>query len=128
MSLELQLLVCAVALTAIQVVIAIVGSITQAKMPTLMGNREGLPEFTGWVGRAHRAHHNMLENLVLFAAVVLVAHAAGRENAMTAVGAQLFLWVRLAFAVVYLVGIPYLRTLAWTVAFVGIVLILGQLF
>lgn len=126
MSLELQLLVCAVALTLIQVVIAVLGSITQVGMPPLMGNREGLPEFTGWVGRAHRAHRNMLESLVLFAVLVLVAHAGGRENAMTALGAQLFLWGRLAFAIIYIVGIPYLRTAAWTVALAGMVLIFLQ--
>ena len=126
MSVELQLLVCAVALTFIQVVVAVVGSITQVGMPPLMGNRQGLDEFTGWVGRAHRAHRNMLESLVLFAVLVLVAHAAGREDATTALGAQIFLWGRLAFAVIYIAGIPYLRTAAWTVALVGMLLIFKQ--
>jgi len=125
-SVELQLLVCAVALTFIQVVVAVVGSITQVGMPPLMGNRQGLDEFTGWVGRAHRAHRNMLESLVLFAVLVLVAHAAGREDATTALGAQIFLWGRLAFAVIYIAGIPYLRTAAWTVALVGMLLIFKQ--
>jgi uncharacterized MAPEG superfamily protein len=127
MSLELQLLVCAVALTVVQVVVAVVGSATQVGMAPLMGNRDGLAEFTGWVGRAHRAHRNMLESLVLFTALVLVAHAAGRENATTALGAQLFIWGRAAFAVIYIVGIPYLRTAAWTVALAGLVLIFLQL-
>lgn len=126
MSVELQLLVCAVALTVIQVVVAIVGSITQVGMPPLMGNRQNLAEFTGWVGRAHRAHHNMLESLVLFAALVLVAHAAGREDATTALGAQVFLWGRLAYAVIYIAGVPYLRTAAWTAAFVGLAMIFKQ--
>ena len=127
MSLELQLLVCAVALTVIQVVVAVLGSITQVGMPPLMGNREGIAEFTGWVGRAHRAHRNMLESLVLFAVLVLVAQAAGVHNAMTTLGAQLFIWGRLAFAIIYIAGIPYLRTAAWTVALVGMVLIFLQL-
>jgi uncharacterized MAPEG superfamily protein len=83
-------------------------------------------EFTGWVGRAHRAHRNMLESLVLFAALVLVAHAAGREDAMTALGAQIFLWARLAYAAIYLAGVPWLRTGAWAVAFAGLVLIFLQ--
>ena len=126
MSVELQLLVCAVALTLIQVVVAVVGSITQVGMPPLMGNRQGLAEFTGWVGRAHRAHRNMLESLVLFAILVLTAHAAGREDATTALGAQIFLWARLAFAVIYIAGIPYLRTVAWAVALTGLMLILKQ--
>ena len=126
MTIELQLLVCAVALTVIQVVVAVVGSITQVGMPPLMGNREGLAEFTGWVGRAHRAHRNMLESLVLFATLVLVAHAAGISNSMTALGAQLFIWGRAAFAVIYIIGIPYLRTAAWTVALAGLALIFVQ--
>jgi len=126
MTIELQLLVCAVALTVVQMVVAVVGSTTQTRLPVLMGNREGLADFTGWVGRAHRAHRNMLENLVLFAALVLVAHAAGRENAMTALGAQIFLWGRVAVAVIYLAGIPWLRTAAWTVSLAGLVLIFLQ--
>ena len=60
------------------------------------------------------------------AALVLVAHAAGVSNAMTVLGAQLFLWARAAFAVIYIIGIPYLRTAAWTVAVVGLVLIFLQ--
>ena len=127
MSLELQFVVYAVALTLIQTVIAVVGSITQVGMPPLMGNREGLADFTGWVGRAHRAHRNMLESLVLFVALVLVAHAAGVSNAMTILGAQLFVGGRIAFAIIYIAGVPWLRTVAWTVAVAGLVLIFLQL-
>ena len=83
--------------------------------------------FTGWVGRAHRAHRNMLESLVLFAILVLVAHAADVHNTMTALGVQLFIWGRLAFAIVYIAGIPYLHTAAWTVALAGMALIFLQL-
>lgn len=127
MSLELQFVVYAVALTLIQTVVAVVGSITQVGMPPLMGNREGLAEFTGWVGRAHRAHRNMLESLVLFVALVLVANAAGVSNAMTVLGAQLFVGGRVAFAIIYVAGVPWLRTAAWTVALAGLVLIFLQL-
>ena len=123
MSLELQLLVCAVALAVIQVIAAVLGSITQVGMPPLMGNRQGLAEFTGWVGRAHRAHRNMLESLVLFAILVLTAKAAGISNAMTLLGAQLFFWGRVAHAVAYIAGIPYVRTLGYLVGVIGMALI-----
>ena len=69
----------------------------------------------------------MIENLVVFAALVLVAVAAGRTNAMTLLGAQLFFWARLAYAVVYLIGIPWLRTGVWAVSVVGLALIFLQL-
>jgi uncharacterized MAPEG superfamily protein len=126
MSIELQLLVCAVALTVIQVVIAATGATMQVGLAPLAGNREGLPEVTGWAGRAQRAHRNMLENLVLFAALVLVAHAGGRENDMTALGAQIFLWSRAAYAVVYIIGIPWLRTALFRVSVVGLGMIFLQ--
>jgi uncharacterized MAPEG superfamily protein len=126
MSLELQLLVCAVALTVIQAVAAVLGTLIQAGLPWAASNRDAPADFTGWVGRAHRAHHNMLESLVLFAALVLVAHAAGREDAMTALGAQIFIWARAAYAVIYLAGLPYLRTAAWLAAVVGLALIFLQ--
>jgi uncharacterized MAPEG superfamily protein len=126
MSVELQLLVCAVALTVIQIVVAIVGTLSQAGLPWAAGNRDTPMEFTGWVGRAHRAHRNTLENLLLFAVLVLVAHVAGRENAMTALGAQIFLWSRAAYAVIYLLGLPYLRTAAWFAAVAGLALIFLQ--
>ena len=65
--------------------------------------------------------------IVLFAALVLVAQISGRANEMTALGAQLFFWARLAYAVVYLVGIPWLRTGVWFVSMIGLVLIFLQL-
>ena len=124
---ELMLLVWAVLLTFVQVLIAVTGAMLQVGLPALAGNREGLAPCTGWAGRAARAHHNMLESLVLFAALVLVAALAGKTNAMTLLGAQLFFWARVAYLVVYLVGIPWLRTGVWTVSVVGLALIFVQL-
>jgi uncharacterized MAPEG superfamily protein len=106
--------------------IAVSGATLQVGLPALAGNREGLAPCTGWAGRAARAHHNMLESLVLFAALVLVAVAAGKTNATTLLGAQIFLWARVAYAAVYLAGIPWLRTAAWFVSVVGLVLIFLQ--
>jgi uncharacterized MAPEG superfamily protein len=126
-SAELSLLVWSVALAFVQVVVTAQGATMQVGLPTLAGNRENLPELTGWVGRAKRAHLNMLENLVLFAALVLVAHVAGKSNAMTVLGAQLFFWARLAYAIVYIAGIPWLRTAVWAVSVVGMLLIFLQL-
>ena len=124
---ELALLAWAVLLTFVQMLIAVSGATLQVGLPTLAGNREGLAPCTGWAGRAGRAHHNMLENLVLFAALVLVAVAAGKTNATTLLGAQLFFWARLAYAVIYVAGIPWLRTAAWVVSVIGLALIFFQL-
>jgi uncharacterized MAPEG superfamily protein len=123
---ELTLLTCAVVLALVQAVIAVLGALMQVGLPLLAGNREGMPEIGGWGGRAARAHRNMLENLVLFAALVLVAVAAGRTNAMTLLGAQIFVWARLAYAGVYIVGLPWIRTGVWAVSVVGLAMIFLQ--
>ena len=124
---ELMYLVWSAALTIVLVLIAVSGATLQVGLPALAGNREGLPNMTGWAGRARRAHFNMLESLILFAVLVLVAQIAGVHNAATLLGAQLFFWGRLAHAIVYIAGIPWLRTAAWGVSVVGLVLIFLQL-
>jgi uncharacterized MAPEG superfamily protein len=92
-------------------------------LPTMAGNREGLPEPTGWIGRAKRAHMNMLENLVPFAALVLAAHTMGKLGALTMLGAQLFFWGRVVHAGSYIAGIPYVRTLGFFAGYVGMAMI-----
>ncbi|HYC12840.1 MAG TPA: MAPEG family protein [Stellaceae bacterium] len=127
MSPDLKFLVWSVALAAVQMVIAVLAASQQFGLPLLAGNRDGLPAATGMAGRAHRAHRNMLESLVLLAALVLVAQVTGKANAATALGAQLFFWARLAYAFVYLGGIPWVRTGVWAVSVVGLVMIFLQL-
>ncbi|HJU32739.1 MAG TPA: MAPEG family protein [Hyphomicrobiaceae bacterium] len=127
MTLELTYLVWSAVLTFVLALIAVTGAFLQVGLPPLAGNRENLPEMIGWAGRAQRAHRNMLENLILFAVLVLVAHAVGVRNGSTVLGAQLFFWGRVAHAAIYLAGIPWLRTAAWAVSVLGLILIALQL-
>ena len=124
---ELTYLVWSAVLTFVLVLISVSGATLQVGLPTLAGNREGLPEMESWAGRAERAHRNMLESLILFAVLVLVARAANVSNAMTVLGAQLFFWGRVGHAVLYIAGIPWARTAAWGVSVVGLALIFWQL-
>ena len=127
MPIELKLLVWAAALTFIQCLIAVTGAFLQVGLPKLAGNRDDMPAITGWAGRADRAHRNMLQSLVLFAVLVLVAQVTGKLNATTALGAELFFWARVAYAAVYLAGLPWLRTAVWAVSVVGLLMIFLQL-
>ena len=74
-----------------------------------MVNREDLPPIVGWAGRARRAQFNMLEYLVLFAILVLVA-SYRQDQRHDVLGCQIFFWARLAYAIVYVAGVPWLRT------------------
>jgi uncharacterized MAPEG superfamily protein len=69
----------------------------------------------------------MLESVGLFAALVLVAHVSGRANVMTALGAEVFFYGRLAYAFIYWFGLPWIRSLVFGVSMVGLTLILLQL-
>ncbi len=127
MSIDLKYLLLSTILCFGQVLVAAAAANQQVGLSTLAGNREGMAELSGFAGRARRAHHNMVENLVLFAALVLIAAVGGKANAMTDLGSAVFFWARLAYAVIYLIGIPWLRTLAWFVSVVGMAVIAIQL-
>ena len=127
MSSELTMLVWSVALTFVQMLVAAAGANFAVGLPTLAGNRDNVPAITGWAGRARRAHANMLESLVLFAPLVLVTEIANRNNYMTGLGVQLFFWARLVYAIVYIAGVPWVRTAVWAVSVIGLILIFLQL-
>ena len=97
-------------------------------MQWALGNREEPLAVAPWVTRAERAHANLVENLAPYAILVLVAHVTGASNYWTALGAQLFLWARVAHAAVYTAGLVAVRTAVFMVGMVGELLILVQLF
>ena len=89
-----------------------------------LGNRDDLAPPSAIAQRADRAAKNMLENLVLFAVVVLVARLGGVAPERIATGAAVFFWARVAYFLVYLAGIKVLRTAVWGVSIAGLVMIL----
>lgn len=66
-----------------------------------------------WAQRAVRAHHNAIENLAIFAPVVLTAHLLGISNPATKAAAAVYFFARLVHFVVYSAGIPLARTLTF---------------
>ena len=121
MTVELSMLFWAVVLTVGQMLVAVQLFNMQVGLATLAGNRDGsAPE--GMAGRASRAHRNMLENLPLFAALVLVVQLGGLNSDLTALGAQIFVIARLVYGVIYIIGVPWLRTATWFVSVIGMVM------
>lgn len=88
-----------------------------------MGYPESPPELPAWAKRAERAHLNLVENLAPFAALVLVAHVGGLAGTTTATGAAIFFWARVVQWLAHVLGIPYVRTLAFAVSLVGLAII-----
>ena len=80
-----------------------------------VGYPEGPKPLSPWAERAKKAHYNSVENLVAFAAIVLVLNAAGISNENTVLACTVFFWARLVHYVVYVAAIPWLRTVAYFV-------------
>jgi uncharacterized MAPEG superfamily protein len=74
---------------------------------------------SAWAQRLYFAHTNAVDNLVIFAPLVLILDAIGRSTESTAIACAVYFWSRLAHAIVYTLGIPVLRTLAFTVGFLA---------
>ncbi len=131
MTVDLTMLTYSVALYLVMVLLPPVlraRGWTPSGARALAGNRDALPEASPMTGRAERAAINMLEAMIMFAPLVLTARAAAIPDAQTALGAQLFFFARLAYLPIYVLGVPYLRTLVWIVSLVGMGMIASALF
>lgn len=81
-----------------------------------------------WAQRLGKAHANAVENLVVFAALVLTAAAAGVPGAAIATATIVYFWARVVHAIAYTIALPWVRTLAFVVGFGAQVAVACQLF
>jgi uncharacterized MAPEG superfamily protein len=129
MPIELKYLGCAIALGLIYVIIAATLGTAQRGLAWNTSNRDGEAKpLTGAAARASRASRNFLETFPFFAAAILAVVLAKTNSPHTAQGAQIYLWARLIYLPIYLIGIPYLRTLVWAVSLWGLLQVLWALF
>jgi uncharacterized MAPEG superfamily protein len=125
-STEIMLLWASVALGIVHLLAAVLASVGARGMPWALGPRDDPAADSGKIGgRLERAYKNFLETFPLFAAAVLVEASFGHGSGLAALGAQLYFWGRVAFLPIYALGLPVVRTLVWTVALAGIVLVLA---
>ena len=71
-----------------------------------------------WAYRLAHAHRNAVENLAIFAPLIIIIHILGLNNSLTASVATVYVFARIAHTVIYAVGIPLLRTIAFFVGFI----------
>ena len=81
-----------------------------------------------WAQRLYFAHTNAVENLVVFATLVLILDSMGHSTESTAIACAVYFWARLAHAIIYALGIAVLRTLAFTVGFLAQVVLVIAIF
>jgi len=127
MSGELKWLTLTVILTGLMWVPYILDRIMVRGLMGAMANpsRHDKPQ-SAWAQRLYFAHTNAVENLMIFAPLVLILDSLNHSTQSTLIACAVYFWARLAHAIVYTMGVPVLRTLAFTVGFAAqVVLVLA---
>jgi uncharacterized MAPEG superfamily protein len=115
---ELFWLTCTVLMTTCMWVPYVLNRILELGLWPALGNPQpGQQVNAAWARRSAAAHSNAIENLVLFAALVLTIQQLGINDGQTTALCAVYFFARAAHFVIYLLGIPVLRTLSFAVGF-----------
>jgi uncharacterized MAPEG superfamily protein len=129
MTTELLMLALSVVLGFVHIMAAVMAKTHQYGRAWNVSARDDvMPPLQPIAGRLSRAQSNFLETFPLFAALVLMADAANRHGALAVWGAQIYFYARALYLPIYVAGIPVIRTIVWTVASLGIVMVFIALF
>lgn len=117
MNVELKYLALVSALTGLLWVPYILNEVLVRGLVDAVGYPENPKPLAPWAQRLKAAHYNAVENLVVFAALVLVASVAGIHAPAIATAACVYFWARLVHAAAYTLAVPWVRTLSFVVGF-----------
>ncbi|MCF6262453.1 MAG: MAPEG family protein [Xanthomonadales bacterium] len=81
-------------------------------------NRDSRPK-SQWANRLMYAHENAVENMVLFAPLVILVLYLDLSTSATITAAMIYFYARVAHVLLYTFGVPYLRTLAYFVGWLA---------
>ncbi|QWG15611.1 MAPEG family protein [Bradyrhizobium sediminis] len=81
-----------------------------------------------FAGRADRAFRNLLETFPIFAALALALVVTGRNGGLGTLGAEAWVVTRVLYVPLYVIQIPYARSLVWLVSVLALVAMLVRLF
>jgi len=84
---------------------------------TMANPTPGAKPHAPWATRLMFAHDNAVENLVIFAPLVLILNEIDYSTKWTVWACAVYFWARVAHLIVYTLGLPVFRTLAFTVGF-----------
>jgi uncharacterized MAPEG superfamily protein len=127
MKTELAPLVWVTIFTALLWVPYVLNRIMVGGIAATMGYPADPPPLAPWARRLRAAHANAVENLVIFAALLLAAQALGIHTSAVAIAGTLYLWSRIVHAITYTLGVPWLRTLAFVGGFAAQMMLAWQL-
>ena len=129
MTIELATLAAGIVLGMAHIIVAAhLQSAQRGYRWTASSREQDVPPLTGLAGRAERTLRNYLETFPFFAAAILLAAVTDTHSWLTVWGAQLYFWGRVLYAILYLVSVPLVRSIAWNIPTVGILMIVAAPF
>lgn len=127
MKTELFYLVLVTALTGLLWIPYILDRVAVRGISSAVGYPDNPKPQSAWAQRLMKAHANAVENLVVFATLVLAAQVAGVSSPSIAMAAAVYFWARVVHALAYAFAVPWVRTLAFTAGFFAQAVIAWQL-
>ena len=119
MNTELTYLAWITAITAVMWVPYILDRAAVWGITDTVGYPDNPKPQSAWARRMKAAHANAVENLVVFATLVLAANALGITGGVVATAAIVYFWSRIVHAVAYTAALPWVRTLGFTGGFLA---------
>lgn len=105
----------------------ILNQISVQGLKTAVSYPDNPPPMAAWAQRLKKAHYNAVENLVVFATGILVAHLVGANAEGTALCAMIYFYARIVHTVVYAAAVPWLRTLSFAVGWLATVCVYAHI-
>jgi uncharacterized MAPEG superfamily protein len=127
MSMELKYLTWVTTLTALIWIPYILNTILVRGIPDAVGYPDNPKPLAPWAARMKKAHYNAIENLVVFAALVLVAQQLGISNEATVLACIAYFWARVVHLAAYTFKVPWVRTIAFVVGFAAQITLAWQI-
>ncbi|NNC99142.1 MAG: MAPEG family protein [Gammaproteobacteria bacterium] len=127
MTIELQYLTYVALFTTLMWPPYILNGIAVRGLTDAVGYPQNPQPLDAWASRLKAAHYNAVENLVVFASLVLVAHVIGVSNPVTVLAVKAYFFARIVHALVYSAAVPWLRTLSFAVSWLALIALAVQI-
>ena len=116
---ELFYLVLSVGLCGILWVPTVIERVIRIGLTETVGNNSDTKDLPGWVERLKRTHRNLVDNIVIFGALVLILQSIEKSNDTTGLAALIFFYARLIQTISHIFGIVWVRTVSFVIGWLA---------
>jgi uncharacterized MAPEG superfamily protein len=125
---EVTVFMAVVVLAILHLTAPVFVNIAQYGLMSLLGPRDKLePASNLYAQRLERANNNFKETAPLALGLLIMVQVTGQHSDLSAAGAWIYLGARLTYIPIYIFGVPFVRTLVWSISVVGLLMILASI-